>query len=66
MVDDKWFANLMAVVEEEERRMTQKLAGRVGELEERYARPLPELESEVEALSAKVECHLENMGMTWR
>lgn len=31
------------------------LAGRVRELEERYARPLPVLEHEVEALSAKVE-----------
>ena len=66
MVDDKWFANLMAVVEEEEPRMTQKLAGRVGELEERYARPLPEMESGLDALSAKVESHLAKMGMAWR
>ena len=66
VVDDKWFASLRTVVEEEELRPAQRLAGRVGELEERYATPLPELESEVESLSAKVESHLAEMGVAWR
>ena len=39
------------------------LAGRMKELEERYARPLPELEREVEAFGAKVEGHLKRMGI---
>ena len=40
------------------------LAGRVKELEERYARPLPELGREAEAFGAKVEGHLKRMGLT--
>ena len=43
----------------------QQLAERVIELEERYARPLPELEREVEEFSGKVESHLKMMGMVW-
>ena len=44
-------------------RLTQQLARRVKELEERYARPLPELEREVEAFGEKVEGHLKRMGL---
>ena len=40
------------------------LAGRVKELEERYARPLPELEREVEVFGEKVEGHLKRMGIS--
>jgi len=39
------------------------LAGRVKELEERYAATLPELERNVEQLNKKVEAHLEQMGL---
>ena len=35
------------------------------ELEERYAQPLPELDHEVDTLSAKVEAHLRKMGVDW-
>ena len=45
-------------------RLTQQLAGRVKELEERYARPLPELEREVEVFGARVEGHLKRMGIS--
>ena len=44
--------------------MTQQLAGRVKELEERYAQPLPELEREVEEFGVKVEGHLKKMGLS--
>jgi type I restriction enzyme M protein len=37
----------------------------VKELDERYARPLPELEREVEAFSKKIEEHLKRMGLKW-
>ena len=47
MVEDKWFASLRAAIDGEVQRLTQQLAGRVKELEERYARPLPALEREV-------------------
>ena len=63
-VADKWLASLGAAVEGEVQRLTRQLAGRVKELEERYARPLPELEKEVETFSAKVEGHLKKMGLS--
>ncbi|GBE47255.1 type I restriction enzyme EcoKI M protein [bacterium BMS3Bbin12] len=65
VVEDKWFASLRTAVEGEVQRLTQQLAGRVKDLEERYARPLPELEREVEAFNAKVEGHLKKMGVAW-
>ena len=63
-VEDKWFASIRGAIEGEVQRLTQQLAGRVKELEERYARPLPELEREVEAFGAKVEGHLKRMGLS--
>ena len=64
VVEDKWFARLRDAVRGEVERLTQGLAGRVKALEERYARPLPELEREVEAFGAKVEGHLRRMGVS--
>lgn len=46
-------------------RITQQLASRVKELEERYAEPLLALEASVEALSEKVAEHLRAMGLEW-
>ena len=63
MIDDKWFASIQAEITGEVQRLTQNLAERVKELEERYAQPLPDLEQEVEAFSAKVEEHLQKMGV---
>ncbi len=64
VVEDKWFADIRTAIGSEVERLTQRLAGRVKELEERYARPLPELEREVEVFSAKVEEHLKRMGLS--
>ncbi|GMV02818.1 MAG: type I restriction-modification system subunit M [Burkholderiales bacterium] len=66
VVEDKWLTSLHAAIDGEVHRVTQQLAGRVKELEERYSLPLPELEREVEALSAKAEGHLNKMGLAWR
>ncbi len=63
-VEDKWFASIRAAIEDEVQGLTRQLAGRVTELEERYARPLPELEREMEAFGAKVEAHLKRMGLS--
>ena len=63
VVEDKWFASLRAAVDGEVERLTRKLAGRVEDLEKRYDRPLPQIEQEVEAYSAKVEAHLKRMGL---
>jgi len=65
VVEDKWFASIQAAIEGEVQRLTQRLATRIKELEERYAQPLSELEREVEAFSAKVEGHLRTMGLDW-
>ena len=64
VVEDKWFASLRDAIEGEVQQLTQQLAGRVKELEERYARPLPELEREVEEFSKKVGRHLKRMGLS--
>ena len=63
MIEEKWFASIYADIQEEVQRLTQKLTGRIKELDERYARPLPELEREVDVFSAKVEGHLKKMGI---
>ncbi|ACB96244.1 type I restriction-modification system subunit M [Beijerinckia indica] len=62
LVEDKWLAVLQVNVASELDRMSQVLTGRVKLLTERYAVPLPELETEVEALSTKVNAHLKRMG----
>ena len=61
VVDDKWIANLSDCVESEIDRVSQKLTGRIHELAERYAAPLPKLECDVSAFGAIVEKHLEKM-----
>ena len=64
VIDDKWFATIQAAIAGEVERLTQALAERVKELEERYAQPLPSLESEVQEFSMKVDKHLLNMGVS--
>ena len=62
VVDDKWLATLAAAVQGELDRVSQTLTGRIRELAERYATPLPQLTLEVAALAAKVDAHLKKMG----
>lgn len=66
VVEDKWLAHLQADVQQELQRISQTLAQRIRELAERYDTPLPELEDEVAALSAKVGAHLKQMGAVWK
>ncbi|WP_008317601.1 type I restriction-modification system subunit M [Leptolyngbya sp. PCC 6406] len=65
VVEDKWQATLKGAVAAEIERVTQQLANRVKDLEERYAEPLPELVQTVEGLSSRVEEHLKKMGLVW-
>jgi type I restriction enzyme M protein len=65
VVEDKWLASLRAAVDGEVQRLTQQLAGRVKELEERYAQPLPALERGIEEFTTKVKGHLRKMGLAW-
>lgn len=63
VVIDKWFTKLSADVGTEIERVTQVLANRVKELEERYAHPMPKLAEKVADYSVKVEEHLKKMGL---
>jgi type I restriction enzyme M protein len=65
VVDDKWLGRLAAAVQGELDRVSQTLTGRIRELAERYASPLPHLTEEVAALGARVEEHLKKMGAVW-
>jgi type I restriction enzyme M protein len=63
VVDDKWLATLAAAVQGELDRVSQTLTGRIRQLAERYATPLPQLVDDVEALATRVDGHLRRMGV---
>lgn len=65
LVDDKWLATLQSNIVAEIERVTQQLANRVKELEERYSEPLPAVAQSVDHLSEKVAGHLKAMGLEW-
>lgn len=65
LVEDKWQHALKAAIQAEIERVTQQLANRVKELEERYAEPLPAITESVEQLSKKVDGHLKAMALEW-
>lgn len=62
VIHDKWLAVLSAQVQGELDRVSQTLTGRIRQLADRYATPLPKLAEEVEALAARVDEHLKKMG----
>jgi type I restriction enzyme M protein len=66
VVDDKWLATLAAAVQGELDRVSQTLTGRIRQLAERYATPLPQLTGQVAALAARVDAHLNKMGAKWQ
>ncbi|PWD87581.1 type I restriction-modification system subunit M [Ignatzschineria cameli] len=65
IIEDKWLQTLRNNIIAEIERITQRLANRVKELEERYAESLPMIDLEVKTLEAKVTEHLKAMGLTW-
>ncbi len=66
VVDDKWLATLAAAVQGELDRVSQTLTGRIRQLAERYAIPLPQLTDEVTTLANRVDGHLKKMGAVWK
>jgi type I restriction enzyme M protein len=66
VVENKWLATLAAAVQGELDRVSQTLTGRIRQLAERYATPLPQLTGEVATLAARVDGHLKKMGATWK
>ena len=65
VVDDKWMARLSTSVQSKIDHVSQTLSGRVRQLAERYATPLPKLTEEVEGLAARIEEQLKKMGAVW-
>ena len=57
----EWLVTLAGAVQGELDRVSQTLTGRIRQLAERYAAPLPEIISEVETLAARVDGHLQKM-----
>ena len=66
VVDDKWLATIAAAVQGELDRVSQTLTGRIRQLAEGYATPLPQLTDEVAALASRVDGHLQKMGAVWK
>ena len=66
VVEDKWMAHLSAAVQGELDRVSRTLTGRIRELSERYATPLPQLTGEVQRLAARVYEDLKKMGAVWK
>jgi len=62
VVEDKWLATLTQRVQGELGRVSQTLTGRIKQLADRYATPLPQLAQEVDALQTQVSEHLKKMG----
>jgi len=60
----RYFAKEQAAVQGELDRVSQTLTGRIRELADRYATPLPQLPFEVAALAARVDEHLKKMAAT--
>ena len=65
VVDDKWMARLHGEVQGELDRVSHTLTGRIRELAERYATPMPQLGEEIETLARRVDDHLKKMGFAW-
>ena len=66
VVDDKWLATLAAAAQRELDRVSQTLTGRIRQLAERYATPLPQLTDAVTVLATRVDGHLKKMGAVWK
>ena len=66
VVNNKWVAYLSAAVSGEIERVSQALTGRIRQLAERYATPLPRLSREADDLAIRVEQHLQKMGVEWQ
>jgi type I restriction enzyme M protein len=65
VIDDKWMRRLSAALDGELDHVSHGLTGRVRELAERYATPLPVLNEELDVLAERVDRHLATMGATW-
>lgn len=63
LVQDKWHASLISALEAEIESVTQRLANRVKELEERYSSTMHEITQLVAEVEAKVAVHLKSIKL---
>ncbi len=63
VIEDKWLAAIESALDAELQNLTTTLAARLEQIEQRYARPLPEIERDVESHGRKVAGHLAKMGI---
>jgi len=64
-VDDKWLADIYAGVSTGLERISHRLTGRIKDLAERYEAALPNIITDVDDLTSKVDAHLKKMGFSW-
>jgi type I restriction enzyme M protein len=65
VIEDKWLSALSSSIQSELDQVSQTLTGRIKQLAERYAKPLPTLLHEAEILSSRVDQHLQKMEFVW-
>ncbi len=65
VVENKWLAQIASDVQSELDRVSQGLTGRIRQLADRYADPLPRLIENMKSLAACVDEHLKKMGAVW-
>lgn len=66
VISKKWLAQLEHDIMNEMHRVTQALASRIKQLEERYAVPLPIIQGQIIDLQTRVDNHLKKMGFNWK
>jgi len=65
VVGKKWMAEMEKRISTEMDNISHRLTQRIKELAERYETPLPQLNNNVDELTAKVESHLRKMNFKW-
>jgi type I restriction enzyme M protein len=65
VIEDKWLKFMHNSIKNELDQISQRIAGRIKELSERYALTLPKLTAEVEERAKKVSNYLIGMGFKW-
>lgn len=64
VINDKWLYEFRGRSEAEIKRVCESISSSVAVLNERYAKPLPTINTEIERLSGEVEGFLKSMGIT--
>lgn len=64
VIDDKWLHEFRDRSEAEIKRVCESISSSVSVLNERYARPLPAINADIERLSGEVKGYLKTMGIS--